>query len=337
MDTLHHLGYKDFLLLFYKPSRGKRFLRVSSKALFLTVQQLSHPVRPSALCLKLRKHLKNAILERIEQQGSERVVRLLFRSKEEKYCLFVEVFSSGNLVLTDSELKILAVAGRSEGKTRSTVVGSTYMLPPQQFNSFSLTAKVFFTILQRSSLPVLVKALARDLGLGGRYAEELCFLASVDKQLQPHSLTSSQSASLWKALRTLLALPIQAVVWEMIALPFALHDTGPGQSYPSFNAALDAASLEEKKQPAQLVRLQRRIAQQEEAIALYEQEIEQASSISNSMYEQYAAISALLSLAALYRKSHDAAHLRQLKQHPFFVGYDEKKSLLTLRLPEDAQ
>ena len=155
-------------------------------------------------------------------------------------------------MLTDEAKKILAVAERSKGTSRATVVGSTYILPPQRFNTFSLPQESFFEILHKSTT-FLVKAIARELGLGGIYAEELCFLSSIDKKMESDKLIRLQSDMLWENLQKLLRTPIHAVVSDNRALPFCLHNSKDSVSYPSFNAALDAVFVIEEKPPVQLV------------------------------------------------------------------------------------
>lgn len=62
---------------------------------------------PSGFSMKLRKHLKNKRLERIEQLGVDRIVFFQFGSGEAAYYIILELYDKGNIILTDHEFTIL--------------------------------------------------------------------------------------------------------------------------------------------------------------------------------------------------------------------------------------
>ena len=69
--------------------------------------------KPNNFSQKLRKHLRNLYLDNIEQIGVERVVKLTFKGANKDntdftFYLFLELYSQGNIILTDYSLKILA-------------------------------------------------------------------------------------------------------------------------------------------------------------------------------------------------------------------------------------
>ncbi|KAL7061321.1 hypothetical protein AAHC03_09790 [Spirometra sp. Aus1] len=57
--------------------------------------------------MKLRKHIKNKKLAKIEQLGIDRLVDLQFGFDEHAYHLIVELYGKGNIFLTDAEYMIL--------------------------------------------------------------------------------------------------------------------------------------------------------------------------------------------------------------------------------------
>lgn len=59
--------------------------------------------------MKLRKHLRTKKLEKIEQLGVDRVIDLTFGKGEASYHILVELYASGNVILTDHEYTILSL------------------------------------------------------------------------------------------------------------------------------------------------------------------------------------------------------------------------------------
>ena len=64
---------------------------------------------PSKLNAKLRMHLKGKRLNSINQLGNDRCVEFIFGANETKHSLVLELYAQGNLVLLDSNDKILTL------------------------------------------------------------------------------------------------------------------------------------------------------------------------------------------------------------------------------------
>lgn len=59
--------------------------------------------------MKLRKHLRTKKLENLTQLGVDRVIDLQFGKGENAYHILVELYASGNVILTDHEYTILSL------------------------------------------------------------------------------------------------------------------------------------------------------------------------------------------------------------------------------------
>lgn len=59
--------------------------------------------------MKLRKHLRTKKLENITQLGIDRVVDLTFGKEENAFHILVELYASGNIILTDHTYTILSL------------------------------------------------------------------------------------------------------------------------------------------------------------------------------------------------------------------------------------
>lgn len=90
-------GFRCLLLL----ESGVRF--------HLTEYQRDKSFIPSNYTMKLRKHLRNRRLTSIKQLGADRTIDIQFGHGETAFHLILEIYVSGNLILTDHEYQILAL------------------------------------------------------------------------------------------------------------------------------------------------------------------------------------------------------------------------------------
>ncbi|KAI9345810.1 G-protein alpha subunit-domain-containing protein [Zopfochytrium polystomum] len=109
MATLYDVNPKTFLLKFAKPDLKEILLIESGIRLHTTVYARDKNKVPGGFATKLRKHLKSRRLCEIRQVGTDRIVDLRFGDNEFAFHLIVELYAAGNIVLTDSEYKILAL------------------------------------------------------------------------------------------------------------------------------------------------------------------------------------------------------------------------------------
>lgn len=70
--------------------------------------------KPNGFTNKLRKHLKSLFIKNIEQIGAERVCKITIAGVDEEnkkfsYFLFVELYAKGNIIFTDSDLRIITL------------------------------------------------------------------------------------------------------------------------------------------------------------------------------------------------------------------------------------
>jgi len=67
------------------------------------------PTYPSSLCMKLRKHLKNKYIDKIELYGLDRVIKFTIG---DNFTIVFEIFDKGNIILLDNQDKILTLIRR---------------------------------------------------------------------------------------------------------------------------------------------------------------------------------------------------------------------------------
>lgn len=89
---------------------AKQMLLIESGIRFHTTAfEWPKNMAPSGFSMKLRKHLKNKRLEKLEQLGVDRIVDFQFGVGEAAYHIIVELYDRGNIILTDHELTILYI------------------------------------------------------------------------------------------------------------------------------------------------------------------------------------------------------------------------------------
>lgn len=88
---------------------------------------------PSGFAMKLRKHLRGLRLESIKQLGSlDRVVDIRFGSGDSAYHLILELYSQGNIILTDCNYAILALLREHQYTTTETTTAEAVKVAVRQ-------------------------------------------------------------------------------------------------------------------------------------------------------------------------------------------------------------
>src|SRR3989338_2058937 len=211
VDKVYHQE-DDLILVLHKG--GKHLLKITPSALFLTSQKFE-PRSPTPLCMFLRKRLSQAKLTTVEQLGFERIVEIVF-TKQETFHLIIELFSHGNVLLCDKDRTILAALHTQQWRHRTPKAGESHQPPPPQKSPLALKA-ADLTSFSKS----LVKTLATEYSLGGKYAEEVCLHAKVPKEAV--KLSDGEMKRLLRAIKALAATTPQPGLQGSDAVPFKLH------------------------------------------------------------------------------------------------------------------
>ncbi|RNE97040.1 uncharacterized protein Tco025E_09556 [Trypanosoma conorhini] len=106
--NVYDISPKMFLFKFGQGENKKMLLLESGVRLHLTQLVREKPKVPSQFTLKLRKHVRAWRLDSVTQLQHDRTVDFRFGAGEgASYHIIVELFSKGNVVLTDNEHRIL--------------------------------------------------------------------------------------------------------------------------------------------------------------------------------------------------------------------------------------
>ncbi|MFA5406094.1 MAG: ribosome rescue protein RqcH [Candidatus Nanoarchaeia archaeon] len=249
IEKIYQVG--DELLFHLKLGSDKHVLRVVvGKLIHLSKYIKDNPMMPTNFCMYLRKYLKGARLVSVNQPGLERIVVLRLSRGGEFFKLFFELFSTGNVIITDDADIIKQPLKFQRFSSRTIRPGVIYSFPPSNFDLSNPDLVTFKRVIKLSDKPDLVRSLAVNIGLGGSYAEEACLLAGADKLLVPDSVNDELLNNCFNAVIELIKrakyLPIEPrviLVGERVvdATPFALkfYANSICKEFPSFNEALD--------------------------------------------------------------------------------------------------
>ena len=310
VNNIYQLDAKTLLFKLHKTGKPPlRLLMEAGRRLHLTAYALENPLVPPAFCMALRKHLRNAWLTGIEQYEFERIVAFYFKTKAGMMRLVLELFGEGNIVLTGENDKILQALFFKRMRDRNILRNEVFQFPPSTGkNPFRVTMEELENALKEFGEIEVVRGIARFIGIGGVYAEEILLRANVEKTRCCNTLTNSENSAIFNCLQGLLsALSAFKIEPHIVlaedgnyvdALPFRLkrYEVFKSQCYNSFNEALDefyvkvtatekaVTSTEIDDLQREAERLKRVIAEQEKALREAESKSERDKRIGDVIY-----------------------------------------------------
>ncbi|NOQ55969.1 MAG: DUF814 domain-containing protein [Nanohaloarchaea archaeon] len=198
IQKIYHEGKHLHISIFVK-SCGTNMLITGDGKFFTTPHSLKHKISPTGFCMFLRKRLSGQWIDSIKQMGSERIIVI----ETQDYRIYLELFRNGNTIITDKDDKIVSVMSVQIWKDRVLKANEIYKLPPASIDVSTLDIDGFSHALAKSSKNV-ISFLARNMSLGGNYAEEILAISKMDKDLIAKKLDVSQTKKVFKAMSALL-------------------------------------------------------------------------------------------------------------------------------------
>lgn len=333
---------REFLFVFHKTGAGKSMLRIKLPGIvYLTESKQAFPDTPPGFCVFLRKHLGNSRIKEIRQHGFERILEIVFDTKEGDAILVCELFSKGNMILIEENRRVKGLLESQNWESRTVRGGTIYEYPPEQVNTLRISAPDFHKTITSSALDSIVKVLAIELGLGGAYAEELCLRAGIDKSRKQFS--EEKLIVLYNELKKLLDEKTKAnlVDGEIVPFEMMLHAQHERKDFESFNSALDSVlsdkvvsateQKEQKEKKTKHDKVKVVIEKQQERLAELEKGIVENQRSGEVIYEHYQEIKELLEKFNSDRKKLGWEELRKIYEgHKLVKELDEKKGLIVV-------
>ena len=269
------------------------FLVECGRRAHLTDNLPDSPQNPSGYSMFLRKYISGSRVLDIKQYGLQRIFTIKIGKTEKEYNLIFEIFNEGNAVLCDENFIVINPLKRLHFRDREIVSGTEYIFP--ESGTDDITIESIRTVLENSERD-LVRTLASDFLLGGRYAEEVCRTAGYDKTMNP---AEAEPQTILNAIEELLSRGTNAVITKSGCWPYPLPGEEPVSSFSSFNDALSAyfplpqsAAKDAKKEKLPKSEIIRR--RQQEAIVNFEKKIAELQEKVDAIYENYQDISGII-------------------------------------------
>lgn len=300
VDRIFNPSENRLLIYLYHPALKKIALKVDLPThICITEYKEENPEMPSHFCMFLRKYLTNAKITKIEQEPYERIIKIYFKKAEEKYVLVCELFSKGNLILCDEQMRILIPLKAQVWKDRTIKVKMEYLPPPKQADLVNIEAAQFSARLKNSGSEQIVKAIAL-MGIGGTFAEELCTLSNIPKEKNPFEVTEPEYKHLFKNFQEIIENAKEGEIRPNLvydeeklidAVPFYLQIYKPfkKQDFNSYNAALDEFFLKtgaEKVTISAELRIAEAVARQEKILEQHQGYLEETEDEAKMLKEK---------------------------------------------------
>jgi predicted ribosome quality control (RQC) complex YloA/Tae2 family protein len=322
VSNVYQLSSKTLLFKLRKADKPVFWLILEAgKRLHLTSYTMEKPTIPPAFCMALRKYLRNGWLTGVEQHEFERVVVFTFKTKTAVMRLFLELFGDGNIILVGEDDKILQALSYKRMRDRNILGGEAFRFaPPSRKNPLKVSKEDLLQELRNVDDVEVVRALARFLGVGGFYAEEVLLRAGVDKKTPSNALTDATVDAVFENLRDVLSQVTGGKLEPCVVLdeaggfvdvvPFRLRRYAgfKHQSYASFNEAFDefyvrvsaieralvaaSGNVEELKREGE--RLKRIVASQEKVLVEAEVKADRDKRVGDVIYAHSGELQALL-------------------------------------------
>ena len=132
VTNIYDLSSRIFLVKLHAPNRREQLVIDSGFRCHLTSFVRTTAAAPSAFVQRLRKFLKTRRVTKVSQIGTDRIIELQF--SEGQFKLYLEFYASGNIVLTDADLTVIALQRNvSEGEAHEQLkLGLKYNLEERQ-------------------------------------------------------------------------------------------------------------------------------------------------------------------------------------------------------------
>ncbi|MEF8847545.1 MAG: ribosome rescue protein RqcH [Candidatus Thermoplasmatota archaeon] len=352
INKCYQLNKKDLLIKFRnkKEDKNEAFFIRNGEFLAITDKKINTPMHPTSFAMTLRKYLQNGIINSISQHEFDRILEIKVGRKEGEYTLVIECFSDGNVILLDTQGKIILPFIKQKWSHRTIKSREEYRPPPSQKNPFEINEKKFKKIINESDSDI-VRTLAVKMNLGGKYAEEICTRANIDKNKKIKDMKDKEKEKTYQKLTEILNLfknkKIDPVITkrnqkkiDVLPFQFQNYTDVKYEKIPSFTRGLEIfikktekTKKEKTKKEEKLDKLNRRLKQQEKAIQKFKQKIEKKQFEGELIYLNYKKIDRILKkIQQMLQEKNKKDKIKEIAQEKSVENFDPTKNQLTVTL-----
>jgi len=303
IKKIYQLDENSFLIKIYR--EGTQNLYINLKG-WIYFGEKETPLEPSMFVMFLRKRFSGKKIIKVEQVNFDRIVKFIMG---DGYELIFELFSEGNVIVVKDSIIERAYHER-EWRHRAILRGEPYEPPPQRYHPLKDLDKLCDVI--NSSRYDVVRALALEFNMG-KYAEEICLRAGVEKNRK--GIGEEGCRRLREAIKEIFQFS-GGYIYEDFFSPFPLKNRDALYVMDSFNEALKKYDVKKVEvEDEEIKRIRRRIEEQKKLLQRFEDEEIKARKIGDIIYEHFQEVSELLEKAKRGE-----------------VDYDRRRKILKVRL-----
>lgn len=174
----------------------------AGKRLHMTKYIRTSPTLPQAFPMLLRKYLMGGRIVSVEQHDFDRIIKIGIERAGVRSTLIVELFARGNVLIVDSENKIILPMNPVTLKDRRLRSGEIYELPEAQLSPVEAKVSDLMDAFSKSTADI-VRTIATRFNLGGVLAEEACARAGINKSKPAKEAIVEDAEKLREALQDL--------------------------------------------------------------------------------------------------------------------------------------
>lgn len=347
VDRIYHSkeNPNNMVLALHITGSGKTFLNIMLPSIIFMDSQKQDQGTATGLCMMLRKYLEGGILVSVSQRDFERIIELRFKVRDQRYHLIIELFSKGNIIFCDQKYNILNLLNSQRWKDRTIERGKNYE-SPKSINLRLMTKDEFTDKLLSSNKNSLVKALAIDFSMGGKYSEELCAISGMGKDKALKDITKYEAVTIFKNFQDIINKEINAHAYDDTACPFVFKTLkGNIKNYESFSQAiLDNIAIVDKiseKLEVERKKILSIIEEQEKNLSEAEAEHISNKSKAEAIYSKYQDIENIIKAIREARKKYSWREIEKRinsdnKLKSIILSIDEKNHSITMRINDDS-
>jgi predicted ribosome quality control (RQC) complex YloA/Tae2 family protein len=366
INNVYQIG--DFFLFKLNTKFGDKTLLVQpGSRIHLTKYKREMPKTPTNLCSALRKHVRNGYIENIVQHGLDRIIIVTVDTSSGKLKLIIELFGEGNMILCDSDDKIIMAQHYRVMRDRSIRPKDIFVPPPPRGIDPGALSDVEITSILDSSSAGLVETLASKLNIDPTYAEEICAISEIEKDKKSRELGQEEKNRVAKAIQETFYRLINGPYQPQIVLDIsgALLTTAPFQmkiyegmearNVDSYNDALDEffstletgaiRSKQVGEEENETKEIENMVEEQKNKISESEECLRRNRRLADQIYSNLASVEAILTIIQSARKTGsswqeigsklDEARRKGIALADKIISLDAKEGTITLNLAED--
>ena len=300
VSNIYGIAKDSILFKLHHTEKDDLFMMVSTSGMWLTGVKVDQ-IEPNRLQKRLRSDLLRLKLTKIAQIGAERIAYFTFTGFGKEFVLVGEFFGDGNILLCNSEMKILALQHSIDVRHRKLGVGLEYVPPPENSMDVFNISESDFAGIGASDLAA-AKWFGRTLGLPKKYVEGIVSTACVDPKKAGRQLAESDVAGLYGAAKKIIKDVSEGrhepIIVRQTAEVVPLRmgaDEKDCEKVESFMAGLDSVFTEglvdrgravqtggsEKK----IKELENQLQEQQKAISTVMEKSKEITCVANSIYQ----------------------------------------------------